>query len=134
MLKVAKPPPQQRVEVRDDAREAVPAGTPRLGPDTVLKAGQAGLSYVPPPGFEAVAEKVKPYSRLPAIADVGLLRMQAQAVLGHPPPDHLQRRVRLGLGAAQHDEVVGIARHPIVLPGQPCIQRGQVDVGQQRAN
>ena len=84
VLEVAEPSPQRRVEVRDDAREAVAARPFRLVPEAVLELVQALLAHVALTGFEPVAEEVETLSRLPAVADMRLLGVQREAVVVHP--------------------------------------------------
>src|SRR3981189_2850922 len=81
VLEVAEPAPQRPIEIDDDAGEAVAARAFRLRSDAVLEAGEALLGAAPPAGFDPVAEEVEAFPELPAVADMGLVRMQTQAVV-----------------------------------------------------
>ena len=91
MLEVGEPAFEQRVEIANDTREALPACSWRLRPDAVLEAVQTLLAHKPPSGFEPVAEELKPFPVLPAVADMGFARMQTQAVRRYPGADFRPR-------------------------------------------
>src|ERR1700730_2692174 len=80
VLEIAEPSPQRRIEIRDDPREAVTSAAYRLGPHLVLERFQALLSHEPATRLEPVAEEIESLSRLSAVDDPRLVRMQRQAV------------------------------------------------------
>src|ERR1700731_5323253 len=133
VLKVAEPATQRPIEVSDDAREAVAARASRLHPDAVLEAGQALLADQTPTGFEPIAEEVEAFPGIPAIADMGLVRMQTQAVVVDEGTNLRQGGLGLFAALAENHEVVRIAHHPIAARCHPLVQRMQIDVCQQRA-
>ena len=134
VLEVAEPASEHRVEIGEDTRQALPARSPGLRPNAVLEPGQALLADMTPAGFEAVAEEVEALPRLPAVAEVGLVRMQTQAVGGGPAADRRQRRLGLFAACTEHHEVVCIAHHPMACCRHQRVQRVEVDVRQQRAD
>src|SRR5258708_610576 len=131
-LAIAEPSPQRRIEIRGDPREAVPSAAYRLGPHLVLEPSQALLSHEPAPRLEPVAEEIESLSRLLAVDDPRLVRMQRQAVGRSPRLDFTQRSYRPGFRLAEDHEVVGVTHHPAPVLLPPQVQRVQVDVGQQR--
>src|SRR6202140_4055402 len=80
VLEIAEPSPQRRIEIRDDPREAVTSAAYRLGPHLVLERSQSCLSHEPATRLEPVAEEIESLSRLLAVDDPRLVRMQGQAV------------------------------------------------------
>src|SRR5260221_390243 len=91
VLEIAEPSPQRRIEIRDDPREAVTSAAYRLGPHLVLERSQALLSHEPATRLEPVAEEIESLSRLLAVDDPRLVRMQRQAVGRSPRLDFTQR-------------------------------------------
>ena len=117
VLEVAKPAPQHRVQIGDDrAPGCHPACARVLSRILSLKRLQALLPHPAPTRLEAIAEKVEAFPRLPAIADLGLVRVQRQAVFLSPKPaPSRSAAVASSAAAAQDHEVVGVAHHPIAL-------------------
>src|SRR5690625_611646 len=132
VLEVAKPTSQYRVQSVDDPRQALPARPSRLLPDLAFETGEALLADIASAAGEAVAKELEALCRSPTVDDVGLVRMQAKAVLRHPFLDRRERGLGLFLAPAENHEVVRIAHHAIAVGCHLRIQRGQVDVGQQR--
>ncbi len=79
MLEVAEPAAQRPIEIGDDAGEAVAARALRLLADRILEAGQALLADEASSGLEPVAKEVEAFPGLPAVADIGLVRVQTDA-------------------------------------------------------
>src|SRR5882757_3942943 len=104
VLEIAEPSPQRRIEVRNDPREAVTSAAVRFGPHLVLDRYQALLSHQPATRLEPVAEEFESLSRLSAVDDPRLVRMQHQAVLAHPSPHQIERRFGLDMAAGKNDE------------------------------
>src|SRR5262245_9548286 len=125
MFEVAEPAAQHRVEVGDDAREVDPARSSRPHPDVILEAIEALLADKPSSGFEPVAEELKTLPWLPAVADMGLVRLQMQAIVRHPGTDFFQGGIGLLAALAQDHEVVCIA--PSDNPGLPSVRPGGAD-------
>src|ERR1700722_14810233 len=120
MLEVAEPAAQCPIEIDDNAREAVAACAFRLRPDTVLEAGQALLADQTPTGFEPITEELEAFPGVSAVADMGLVRMQTQAVVGDEGANLRQSGLGLFAALAQHHEVVRIAHHPIAPRRHPA--------------
>src|ERR1700724_3624382 len=132
VLEIAEPSPQRRIEIRDDPREAVTSAAYSLGPHLVLERSQALLSHEPATRLEPVAEEIESLSRLSAVDDPRLVRMQRQAVGRRPRLDFTQRSYRRGFRLAEDHEVVGVTHHPAPVLLHQQVERVQVDVGQQR--
>src|SRR3984957_12651944 len=107
LFEVGEPASQRPIEIGRDAREAVAPRTPRLHPDAVLQLGQALLAHVTLAGLEPVAEELETLSRLPAVADMRLLRMQREAVHRHPGAPVIESGFRLLARPAQDHEIIG---------------------------
>src|SRR5690606_40203321 len=101
VLEVGEPAPQHRVEFGDQSPQALTTGPARLGPHLVLERFQALLAHPAPTRFEAVAQKLKTLPWLPAVPDMGLLRMQGQAIGPGPFPPLRQRLPRRRLALPQ---------------------------------
>ena len=108
VLEVPEPAPHDRVDPRDDLRQALPCLAPRLGSNGRAELLLAPLARPPLPSLEVVPQKVKP-SPLLRIYDSRLLRVQAQPVGLHPLPKDLQRRFGLTYLFISHN--IGVIRH-----------------------
>lgn len=87
VLEVVEPASQNRVQTGNDLVKALASGPFRLGPDLVFELVQALLADVPPFALEAVAKEAEAPALFPAVPDMGLIRMQAEAVLRYPRAD-----------------------------------------------
>src|SRR5215204_5290141 len=73
MLEVAEPASQRRIEVADDARQAVAARAPRLVSHLVLEPVEALLAHPSPASLEPVAQELEALAGQAAVADVRLV-------------------------------------------------------------
>src|SRR5665213_2845181 len=94
MLEVTKPSSQHRVELADDRSHACAPAPSRLGAHFVFERLQAFLAHEPTPRLEPIAKEVEPLTRLQAVPDPRLVRMQREAVVGDPGLNLAQRRPR----------------------------------------
>src|SRR5712675_1343911 len=134
VFEVIEPSLKGPVEAFDDAREALAARAPGLGPDTIFETVEALLANKTPSSFKPVAEEFKPFASVAAVANMRFVRMQTKTVVLDPSADSHQGGLCFFAALAQHHEVVCIPHHPIGAGCHQFIQRVQVDVGQQRAD
>ena len=90
VFEVTEPSPQHRVELADDPAQAYAPAPSRLGAHLVLERLQAFLAHEPMPGLEPIAKEVEPLTRLQAVPDPRLVRMQREAVVRDPRLDLAQ--------------------------------------------
>src|SRR5947209_2876869 len=86
-------------------RMLAPPAAAGHGAHFVLERAQALLTHQPTPGFEGVAEEVKPLPRFATVADPRLVRMQPQAIVCDPCHGPTQGCFRLLRRPAQNHEV-----------------------------
>src|SRR6266446_80416 len=134
VFEVIEPSLKGPVEAFDDAREALAARAPGLGPDTIFETVEALLANITPSSFKPVAEEFKPFASFTAVANMRFVRMQTKTVVLDPGADSHQGGLCFFAALAQHHEVVGIPHHPIAASRHQFIKRVPVDVGQQRAD
>src|SRR5882672_6975182 len=132
MLEVAKPPPQQRVEVIDDPPQAVAPAAARQTSHFVLERLQALLAHQPATCLEPVAKEIETLSRLAAVADPCLVWVQDQAVGRHPRRDLAQGDLGLRFRPAQDHKVAGVPHHPPAALFHQEVERMQIEVREQR--
>jgi hypothetical protein len=84
VFKVAVPTFQHRVEIRNDARQALPAGSSRFRPDFVLDGVETFRPHPTLTVFKAIAQEVKAVSRLPTVTHLGFIGVQGEAVFLSP--------------------------------------------------
>ena len=106
VLKVRKPADERAIDVRDDDREAVPAGAARLLPHRVFEFHQTLRPWPAMPAFEVVSEEVKATGAL-HIHEMRFLGVQLQAGRLRPAAHERQRLLSVLCCATQDDEVVG---------------------------
>src|SRR5258708_39774864 len=123
VLKVAEPATQRPIEVGDDAREAVAARASRLRPDAVLEAGQTLLADQTPTGFEPIAKEVEAFPGVPAVADMGLVRMQTQAVVVDAGTNLRQGAPCLFAALPSNPQRSPLPPHPLPAPPYPLLPR-----------
>src|SRR5262245_21925406 len=134
LLEVPEPADQPLVQVRDHAREAVTPVATRLCPDALFQLVQTLLAHEPQAGFEPIAEELEPFPRLPAITDMRLLGMQRKTAFAYPYTNNIEGGFGLLARPAQDHEVVRVPHHAVSTLGDQCIQRVEIDVGQQRTH
>src|SRR5258706_482042 len=130
----SEPALQRRIEILDDAREAVAARALRLLPHPVLEPVETLLAHPPLAGFEPISEELEALAGLAAIAHMRLVRVEGQSI-GLDPVLHLRKcALRFIPAAAQDDEVVRVPHHAITFAGKPLVQWMQINVRQQRTD
>ena len=134
VLEVFKPASKHGIEVCDYALQAVPAGAARLCPNTLTQRLQAFTPHPAPSGLEAITQEREAFALFAAIPNVGLGRIERKPVVLNPGVHFLKCRLRFCDATAKHDEIVGIAHHPITFVLHMTVQGMQVDVRQQRAD
>src|SRR5258708_23669980 len=134
VFEVIEPSLKRPVEAFDDAREALAARAPGLGPDTIFETVEALLANKTPSSFKPVAEELEPFPSFTAVANMRFVRMQTKTVVLDPGADSHQGGLCFFAALAQHHEVVGISHHPIAASRHQFIKWAQVDVRQHRAD
>src|SRR5439155_10471565 len=84
MFEVVEPPAQGPVQLRDHLGEALTAGAARLLANAIEEPLPALPSDAALSRFKPITQEVEPLPRDPTIPDMGLVRMQGQAVGLHP--------------------------------------------------
>jgi hypothetical protein len=94
VLEIAEPATQEWIERRNDALDRVTPVPLGQGPDFIPQAHETLLAHPTLARLEPVTQKLEPMTRLPAIPNVGFVRMQCQAVRIHPGPHPSERSFR----------------------------------------
>src|SRR3954453_5394146 len=100
VLEVAKPAFEHRIEIADDPLQARTPASPRLAAHLVPDRFAALLAHEAVAPLEPVAQELEPLTRLSAVSDPRLVRMQCQTVGRHPRLDLAECGQRLGLRPA----------------------------------
>ena len=86
VFEVPKPASQHGIQLPDDLLQTPATVAAGLFPYLVLQRLFALLAHPATPGLEVVAEEVEPLAPFPAVADVGLVRVERQPVGLGPVP------------------------------------------------
>src|SRR5918996_5980420 len=134
ILEVAKPTPKDRIELDNNASQAVPTRALSLLAYPLAQRQKTFLSDPASPSFEAIAEKLEALPSLPTVPNVGLVRIEPKPVLFHPGFHFIERGLCLFNRSAKHHKVIGVAHYAVALPSHMPVQGMKIDVGQKRAN
>src|SRR5215469_7172424 len=130
---VPQPAAQGPVPVRDDGRQTLSLGAPRLGTDRLFELLQALRAWPAIAALKGIAQKVKA-ARLPSVEDTRLRRVQSQSRRNRPRLHLLQGRTGLRLTGAQEHEVVPVPHHLQACPHPTGVEPVEINIGQQRAD
>src|SRR5260370_8771595 len=112
MFEVAKPPPKHRVEIGDDPFQAIASAAGRHPPHFVFERLQALLAHQPAACLEPVAKEVEPLSRLAAVAEARLVRMEAQTADPNPRLNLMQGGHGPAFPPTQDHDIGGVPPRP----------------------
>lgn len=106
VLEILKPACKGLIDLKYDRVQAIAACASGFGPDRIFEFIKALFPWPPVAALKVVSQKVKA-AFLPGIDNMGLFRMQRQALFGRPLRHFLQRLG--GLFLARHNTTMSSA-------------------------